>query len=121
MMKMSAEAAALAQVLLDQHRRICRPPGGPPADLDSGLITYRTLCDKADVPFLTRTVGHFLQQVAEWCQTNGWLPINSLAVNHETRMPGDGYGGAPGCSILRWPSEVQACRAFHGYPDRVSR
>ena len=49
-------------------------------------------------PYLTHGVGHFLGQVAEWCQGNGLPPLNSLAVNAETKMPGDGYYTAAGRS-----------------------
>lgn len=117
---MSAEAVALAQVLLDHHRRVCRRAGGPPANVDQCLLPYGELCQRAALPYLTRTVGYFLQQVAQWCHDNGWPPINSLAVNHESRMPGEGYEGAPGCSLLRWPVDVEVCIAFDAYPEVVA-
>ncbi|MEE8449562.1 MAG: hypothetical protein V3S39_08005, partial [Thermodesulfobacteriota bacterium] len=91
MTTMTAEAQALLKVLLDHHKRTCRGPSGPPRDVDAYLIPYGTLCDRAGVPYLTRGVGKFLQEVAEWCHNNGWPPINSLAVNQDTRMPGEGY------------------------------
>jgi hypothetical protein len=120
MNKMSPEAASMAQVLLDHHGRVCQRPGGPPANVVACLITYKEMCERAGVPFLTRSAGHFLQQVAEWCDVNGWPPINSLAVNQETRMPGGGYDEAPGCSLVDWEAEVKACIAFTEYPNVVS-
>ena len=48
---------------------------------------------------------------------NDWPPLNALAVNGETGMPGEGYDGAPGCDLLRWPEEVRRCIAFGGYPS----
>jgi hypothetical protein len=83
------------------------------------LIPYGTLCDRAGVPYLTRGVGNFLREVAEWCHDNDWPPINSLAVNHDSLMPGEGYDLAPGCSLLHWPDQVKACITFTGYPDTI--
>ena len=119
MPSMSPEAEALAQALLDQHKDVCRQPGAP-SSVDSCLVTYGELCSRARVPYLTHKVGHFLQQVAHWCEENGWPPINALAVNQETRMPGGGYDGAPGCNLLEWPTEVKACIEFRGYPGKVT-
>lgn len=113
---MSPEARALAQVLLDHHREVCRRPDGPPS-ADSALIPYGVLCEGAGLPDLSRNVGPFLREIAQWCYENGWPPINSLAVNYATRMPGRGYDKAPSCSLLSWPDEVAACIEFTGYPD----
>ncbi len=117
---MTPEARALAQALLNHHRQVCcgRTSGQRSADLC--VIPYGLLCERAGVPYLTHTVGHFLREVAEWCHANGWPPINALAVNRETRMPGEGYVGPPGCSLIRWPEEVRACMEFDSYPDLVS-
>jgi hypothetical protein len=112
---MTAEARALAQTLVAHHKSVCAP--GRPAD--SCLIVYGTLCERAGVPFLTRGVGPFLREVAEWCAANAWPPINALAVNRETRMPGEGYDGAPGCSLVDWAREVRAAIDFQGYPDKL--
>ncbi len=113
---MSPVAKVLAQELLTHHAQVCRGSAGHPADVNLCLITYGDLCERAGVPHLTRAVGNFLQEVAEWCEENGWPPINSLAVNGDTRMPGDGYDLAPGCSLLEWPGQAEACIAFSGYP-----
>lgn len=116
---MTAEARALAQVLLDHHRTVCWPKRGTQADIDSCLIVYTPLCERAGMPHLTRSVGQFLREVAQWCEANGWPPINALAVNRDSRMPGDGYDGAPGCSLLKWPDEARAAIEFDGYPTAV--
>lgn len=113
---MSPEATAIMRVLLKHHRQVCRRD----APVESCLIVYGLLCDRAGVPFLTRSVGHFLGEVAEWCAAHKWPPINSLAVNQDSRMPGEGYEVAKGCSLLTWPQEVRACIDFEGYPDAVS-
>ena len=113
---MSPEARALAQVLLSHHREVIRRSGESSTDVDSALIPYGVLCDRAGLSYLSRAVGPFLREIAEWCHNNGWPPINSLAVNHLTRMPGEGYEKAPGCSLLNWPKEVEACIRFSGYP-----
>jgi hypothetical protein len=114
---MTAEACALAQVLLDHHRTACSPG----KDINSCLIFYGSLCDRAHVPHLVRSVGHFLCEVAEWCEENGWPPINALAVNRGSRMPGEGYDGAPGCSLTQWPDEARATVDFESYPATTPR
>jgi len=117
---MTAGARALAQALLDHHKQVCRPRRGRHVSVESCVIAYSLLCERAGVPFLTHSVGSFLREVADWCYANDWPPINALAVNRYTGMPGEGYDGAPGCSLLRWPDEVRACIEFDGYPDVVS-
>src|SRR6476659_263240 len=113
---MRAEARALAQALLAHHRAVTRqqPPGNTVIP-GHYTIRYGALCTKAGVPHVLRIVGGFLQEVAEWCEANGYPPLNSLAVN-ETGMPGDGYDGAGGFKIVNWPAEVEQCIRFRGYP-----
>jgi hypothetical protein len=120
MKRMSPEATALAQALLDHHRRVCLVAGVPIPSPDSCVIPYKELCERAGVEFLTRSVGIFMGEIAEWCAANGWPPLNSLAVNGETRMPGYGYENAVGCSILDWPVQIEMCIGFRGYPARAS-
>lgn len=119
---MTGEARALANILLDHHRRICQPRAlTRNYDVHECTITYGNLCEAASVPWLTHAVGPFLDEIAKWCHANGYPPLNSLAVNAGTRVPGEGYDGAGGgiCSDLRWPQEVASCIAFTGYPRAV--
>jgi len=119
---MTEEARVLTKELLRHHEQVCQKLGVKlPDDVTDGMINqsiilYGVLCQRAGVPFLTRGVGQFLREVAEWCEQNDWPPLNALAVNVETRMPGEGYDGAPGCDLLSWPEEVRRCIAFDGYP-----
>lgn len=115
---MSPEARALAQVLLNHHWQVCSE-NKVLTTTDSALISYGVLCNTAGLSYLTHNVGPFLREIAEWCHNKGWPPINSLAVNHLTRMPGEGYEKAPGCSLLHWPEELEATIRFSGYPDTV--
>jgi hypothetical protein len=39
-----------------------------------------------------------------------------LAVNQDSRIPGDNYDVAPGCSLFGWPGEAEPCITFGGYP-----
>jgi hypothetical protein len=117
---MSPEARKLAQALLDHHKQVDRLQTEASAGVDSCLVTYGDLCEKAGLSHLKPKVGRFLREVAQWCHDNGWPPLNSLAVNHETRKPGRGYDGAPGCSRGRWQDEVTACINFAGYPNSIS-
>lgn len=113
---MRSESRSLVQALLDHHRKaVAAAQPGRRLQVDRYTIRYGMLCDRANVPHLTRGVGPFLQEVAMWCQANGYPPINALAVN-ETGMPGDGYDGAGECEIVKWPEQVEACIRFAGYP-----
>jgi hypothetical protein len=77
------------------------------------------MCDRAGVPHLTRSPGRFLAEVAKWCEDRGLPPINALAVNGNTGMPGDNYDGAPGCHLLTWPAEVNAAIRCRDYPETI--
>jgi hypothetical protein len=114
---MSPEARALAKALLDHHREVIRRHGE--ASPDSCLISYGVLCDTAGLAYLSPNPGPLLREIAEWCHNNGWPPINSLAVHYKSRQPGEGYDKAPGCSLLNWPKELDACIRFRGYPDTL--
>jgi len=114
---MTAEARALARALLDHRRRVS--VAGQSRDSESCAISYGHLCERAGLPHLKPTVGKYLREIAEWCHDNGWPPLNALAVNHETRRPGRGYDGAPGCSRERWEDDVIACINFADYPDVI--
>ena len=116
---MTDEAKSLTQVLLDHHRTMC-VPANDPHDPDPYTLPYNILCERAGVPWLTQSVGHFLQQTAEWCDAKGWPPLNSLAVNADTRRPGEGYENAPNCSLHEWHDQVMACIRFRGYSTTVS-
>ena len=117
---MSPEARVLAQALLDHHKRVCRPRSGAKPNIDSCLIRYGDLCEQAGLAHLKPTVGKILREIARWCHENGWPPLNSLVINHETRRPGHGYNGAPGCSLEHWLDQARDCIAFDGYPDAIS-
>jgi hypothetical protein len=113
---MTPIAVMLANALLDHHRTFCVPHTSRLPIIDRCVITYGDLCQQAGVPGLEHGVGRFLQEVAEWCAVRGYPPINALAVNAESRMPGDRYDLAPGCSIINWPAEATATIVFTGYP-----
>ena len=120
MTKLGSEAIAFANVLLDQHRRACLHPKGTASPSRAAcLITYKTLCERANLLFLLRSLGPFLAQIADWCRSNRWPPINSLAVRQDSHIPGYGYDGAPGCRLEDWETDVQACIDFRGYPESV--
>ena len=109
----------IASALLDHHATVCVPHTRRPPEIDQCVITYGDLCTKAGVPGLVQGVGRYLQEIAEWCVDSGWPPINSLAVNSESRMPGDSYDEAPECNLMTWPDEAANCISFAGYPPRV--
>jgi hypothetical protein len=117
---MSPGAQKFAQALLDHHKKACRLQSKASLTVDSCLITYGDLCERAGLSHLKPNVGKFLREIAQWCDDKGWPPLNALAVNHDTHRPGRGYSGAPGCSIERWQDEVTACIKFADYPAVIS-
>lgn len=116
---MRAETVRLGQALLDHHRAATArlPPQTPKRLIPARYtIQYGALCEKAGVPHVVRMVGNFLGEVAEWCAERNYPPLNSLAVNSASGLPGDGYDGAGGFHIVNWPSNVEQCIRFTGYP-----
>lgn len=114
---MTKEARALTNVLLAHHRRTTQQhPPNDNQNADQYVITYGDLCNLVKAPHLTRIIGRFLLEVAEWCEQNHWPPLNALAVNAESRIPGDSYNGAGGFTATDWPRDVRACIEFEGYP-----
>jgi hypothetical protein len=113
---MRGETFALGRVLLAHHATVRRPPGSRLSDgeVQRRLLSYGALCEQAGIAFLTKSVGPFLGELATWCGERGYPPLNALAVNATTRLPGDGYYDAEQCKL--WPSDVRACLTYDGYP-----
>jgi hypothetical protein len=105
---MSREAELIANELLRHQKQIKK----------QALVTYKELCKRAGVPFNRNTVGHFLFEIAGWCDKKGLPPINALAVNKQTGRPGHGFAGAPGSSDARWPQDIGRCLTSK-YPSSV--
>ena len=123
---LTEEARVLVRELLRRHEQSCHSLGvHKPEEVTDSMVNrstvfYGTLCDRAGVPFLTHSVGRYLGEIAKWCYENRWPPLNSLAVNSESKMPGHGYDEAAGSSLLQWPDEVRRCIAFDSYPPSAS-
>ena len=122
-MKFSAEAHALGQKLPDHHNSACRGVDVPAADLvdsqvSTFLIRYGVLCERAGLPFLTRSSGGYLHEIALWCDKQGWPPINALVVN-ESGIPGEGYDRAPGGGYAKWPEQVRNAILCKQYTARM--
>ena len=84
-------------------------------------ITYGDLCAAAAVPIPAIAVSPFLLEIAEWCEAASFPPLNSLAVNAGTGIPGASYDGAGGFDIIDWPRDAEACIRFDGYPSTAPR
>jgi hypothetical protein len=127
MTELSEEAWAVASVLIAHHREVCRPVRIAADKISNDLVnectlTYGTICDRAKMPALTHIVGRFMGEIAQWCADNGWPPLNSLAVNAESWIPGASYDGAGCiCELFRWPQQVRECIKFRKYPRAVPR
>jgi hypothetical protein len=117
---MTPQARALAQALLAHRREVCQAALTRDSSVDSFVITYADLCERAGLAHIKPTIGKFLREIAEWCHDNKWPPLNSLAVNSETRRPGRGYDRAPGCHLERWSEDATRCIYFTGYPEAAS-
>lgn len=121
---MRREARLLLLALLRHHRDITTqtppPPPGARIVTSSYTIQYGSLCARAGLPGgLVRVVGSFLGEIAVWSRENGFPPLNSLAVNGTSGIPGEGYDGAGGFHIVNWPEEVAQVIRFTGYPLTV--
>jgi hypothetical protein len=92
---MREETIRLARELLVWHNAIRARRKNDDVSL-SDLAPYKRLCERAGVPDLYRLVGTFLGELATWCKDNGLLPLNSLAVNAGTHIPGIGCDTADG-------------------------
>jgi hypothetical protein len=111
------ESRELLRALLAHHRTVCRPPGTRVTDVNKRVISYGQLCDSAGVPWLVQSVGPFLLEIAKWCEQHGYPPLNSLAVNAESLIPGDSYDGAGNFRLADWAADVERCLTFAGYPS----
>lgn len=112
-------AIMIANALLEHHADVCVPHTIRPPIRDQCVITYGDLCRAAGCPGLDHVVGEFLGEIAGWCEANRWPPINALAVNAASRIPGGGYDLAAGCDADNWEREIEACIVFTGYPASV--
>src|SRR5579862_4284953 len=112
---MRPESLAMLRVLLEIHAFRCRREPRP--HRTECTISYGDLCGQAGVPYLTRRPGEFLLEVAEWCEARRFPPINALAVNGETGIPGYNYDQAPGCTFENWEEVADEVIAFRGYPE----
>jgi len=115
-MDLSVISQKLYEALLEHHSRVRINHEITDTQIDRHLITYGRLCEDAGLPAsMAIGIGKFLGEIAEYCSTLDCPPINALAVNSESRMPGDNYDLAEGCSILQWPDQVKAVLLCHGY------
>jgi hypothetical protein len=115
---MRLETEMIAARLLKCHAAITAKRT-PETVSPNDLIPYGKLCVDAGITELTRVVGIFLGEIAEWCNANDLPPLNSLAINAEEMKPGPGYKDAVGCSEINWWRDVKRCIAAK-YPARIS-
>jgi hypothetical protein len=116
---MKPESEAMLQALLDWHNYHCVELAQ--TQREECIVPYGVMCENAGVPHLTHACSPFLYEVAEWCVAfrPPLPPINALAVNAETRIPGNAYNEAPGCHSANWEDEVREVIACRRYPRTV--
>jgi hypothetical protein len=113
-------SAAICQVLLDHQRSILGAAQRPP--FQKCLVTYGDVCAAAGFPLLTESVSGCLWEIAEFCASNDWPPLNAIVVNARTHEPNKCYDRAPGCSLKDWRDDAQRCLDYAHYrpPGQVS-
>jgi hypothetical protein len=122
---MTDRAERLGNVLLEIHRQTCRGLKFEEITdimVKERTIRYKSLYERAGVPFPGQNSGPPLEEIARWCAEHQYPPLHALAVN-ETGRPGYNYHNAPGwpqkCDYDNWPEEVRRCIEFNGYHDRI--
>ncbi len=55
-------------------------------------ISYKQLTSPLGLHY--RAAGRFLSVIQIWCKANGKPPLQALAVNGKTKLPGTGYTGS---------------------------
>jgi hypothetical protein len=56
-------------------------------------LTYRNLSAQIGVHW--RAAAWYLSEIQDYCRASGWPPLQALAVNAKTGVPGGGYIGSP--------------------------
>lgn len=119
-MDLAKVSAVLFQELLDHVWKVQGASRAPVLQLypEGCLITYASLCTKAQMRELTHEIGQPLHAIAAFCKARGWPPLTALVVHHETRYPGSDYFGAPGCAtnLEGWEKDVAKVLQFEEYP-----
>ncbi len=72
--------------------------------------TYREIC--MEIGLHWRSARYFLGIIQRHCSANGLPPLQFLAVNAASRLPGHGCVGAPGSHT----AHQSALRAIRAYP-----
>lgn len=122
---MTPLAEAIGDALLKHHKERCSSIMAPSEKvseqaIEDSTIPYLVLLSKAQVVgFLNpMSVGKYLDELAAWSKEHKFPPINALAVNGETGIPGAGFDDAEGCS--NWPQQVRECIAYKKYPSTIA-
>jgi hypothetical protein len=86
------------------------------------LISYGLLIERAGLSayLAPRSISPFLREIAEECAKLGLKPLNALAVNGETRMPGASYDAAGGFRLSEWAKDVPETIKTK-YPHKIER
>lgn len=112
---MKPQSIALCNALLEHHRLAC-PTGREP--FRSCTIGYREICETAGVSQIHRHPGPFLFEIAQWCERNGWAPLNALAIDEKLGRPSEEYDLSPRCHLSNWCAEAASAVAERRYPKR---
>jgi len=117
---MTSEARALARVLVYHHSNLgLRAHGLTDIDPDPFLITRRFM-SASGRPFSYSDRRTFPTRSCSMVRGEWLAATKSLAVNRETRRPGEGYDNARGCNLVEWHNDVIRCITYDRYPEASS-
>jgi len=121
---LSIEAQGMLSFLLDRYHEIKRlgidstnalafgiKPDqlSPLMGTSNPCIAYKLLCNEAGFPGQEESCGNDLDEVRNWCETNGLPGLHCLAVNGATRFPGSSYPTRPGMLLsIQWRDDIVA-------------
>jgi hypothetical protein len=77
---------------------------------NSPPYTYKEIC--AEIGVHWRAARYFLGVIQRYCRANGLPPLQFLAVNAASRLPGRGCVGSPRTDA----AQQEALRTIYAYP-----
>lgn len=83
---------------------------GQPGPKEFASYTYKEIC--AEIGLHWRAARYFLGVIQRHCRVNGLPPLQFLAANAASRLPGRGCVGSPRTDA----AQQEALRAIYAYP-----
>jgi len=92
MRKLTPLAYELGNALFKRHAEVCAPlklseKAVTKVIADECTIPYKALCESVGAVEMTESVGDFLNELAEWCQSRGLPPDQFSGRQWPDRVP----------------------------------